>query len=238
MSEANADSGLNVDEAVTTAEEQDSTAVSPPPPAATQRSSWLEQLLPQDFRRIFLPDDAYEQLIEGEEMLLEIHLAWYRNFVGQLIYNYVFIVFLLTVVSSVLGIMFATQFGLDSTLTGIAPWVLLIALCIYALYERFTYLQWRLVKTNQRIIITMPQPGTWYLVDTIEMNNNPSVLDENWADAGIRRMFQALTGSRDLYISLVGLQFDQGTARVKDALVIPDVGHADVVKLKELVFKK
>ena len=213
------------------------TAVSPSHPPA-QPKSWLERLISDDWRRIFLPDDAYDQLIPGEEMLLEIHLAWYRNFAAQLIYNYAFILFLMAVVSSALGFMLAAQFGLDPLWTSIAPWALLMLFCLYALYERFTYLQWRLVKTDQRIIITMPQPGTWYLVDTIEMNNAPSVLDENWADSGLRRMFQALTGARDLYISLVGLQFDQGTARVKDALVIPDVSHEDVMKLKTLVFTK
>ncbi len=213
------------------------TAVSPSSPSA-QPKSMLERLISDDWRRIFLPDDAHEQLLPGEEMLLEIHLAWYRNFAAQLIYSYPFILFLIAVVSSVLGFMLAPQFRLDPLLTSVAPWALLTLLCLYALYERFTYLQWRLVKTDQRIIITMPQPGTWYLVDTIEMSNNPSVLDENWSDSGLRRMFQALTGARDLYISLVGLQFDQGTARVKDALVIPDVSHEDVVKLKTLVFAK
>lgn len=209
------------------------TAVSP-----RARQSWFARFLPEHIQRIFLPDDTYRQLMDGEELQIEIHLAWYRNFAAELLFTYPFIIFLITIVSSLLAAMIAVRISFNLVVAASIPWGLLIAFSLYAIYQRFTYLQWRLVKTTKRIIITMPQPGTWYLVDTIEMNNLPSVLDENWADSGLRRTFQALTGSRDLYISLVGLQFDQGTAKVKDALVMPDVTHTDAEKLKRLVFGK
>jgi hypothetical protein len=82
----------------------------------------------------------------------------------------------------------------------------------------------------------MPQPDAWYLVDSIELNSQPKVIDSNWSDNPARRFMQAATGSRDLYISLLGLQFVEGTAKVKDAIVIPDVTEADIKKLKLAIF--
>jgi hypothetical protein len=207
-----------------------------PTAVSTPAQSWLARVIPDHIQRIFLPEDAYEQMMPGEEMLLEIHLAWYRNFAAQFLLYYPFIVLLLTVFFSAMGYMLAVSYGFDLFWFTTAAWFGLIGFCFYALYERFNYLQWRLVKTNKRLIITMPQKDAWYLVDTIEMNNNPSVLDENWAESGMRRTFQALTGARDLYISLVGLQFDQGTSKVRDALVMPDVPHEDAERLKVLIF--
>jgi hypothetical protein len=50
------------------------------------------------------------------------------------------------------------------------------------------------------------------------------------------RIFQAFTGARDVYLSLAGYQFVEGTARVRDALVMPDIMPEDVHQLKKLVF--
>jgi hypothetical protein len=201
-----------------------------------QSQSWFSRLVPNHIQRIFLPDDPERQLLDGEELQIEIHLAWYRNIAAELLFNYPFIILMLTIVASVLAAMVASSISFNVLVATLTPWGLLIGFCLYALYQRFNYLQWRLVKTNKRIIMTMPQSGSWYLVDTIEMNSMPRVLDANWADSGLRRSLQALTGARDLYISLVGLQFEEGTSKVKDAIVMPDVNNEDADKLKALVF--
>jgi hypothetical protein len=73
-------------------------------------------------------------------------------------------------------------------------------------------------------------------VDNIELKGLPTVLDTNWSPNPIWRVFQFLTGARDLYISLAAYRFIEGTARVGDSLIIPDVMPIDVFELKRLVF--
>ena len=107
---------------------------------------------------------------------------------------------------------------------------------IEAIREYIEYNQWRLIKTNKRLIIIMPQHNSWPLVDNIELGVMPSIIDTNWSANYVWRIFQFLTGARDVNISLTGLQFIAGTAQVKDALIIPDVTPEDVFELKRLVF--
>lgn len=199
--------------------------------------SLVDRLISERYQRIFVPPPAHEQLSEGEEVQVEIHLAWYRNFISVMIYGYTPALLVITAAFSFLGWLMAPATGLEPNLAAIIPFALLIALACYGLFERFQYLQWRLIKTNKRIIISMPQPDAWYLVDTIEMNSMPKVLDANWSDNGLRRLLQALTGARDLHISLVGLEFEKGTAKVKNAIVIPDVPEEETRQLKQIVFK-
>ena len=92
-------------------------------------------------------------------------------------------------------------------------------------------------KTNARLIISIPQHDSFPLVDNIELKGLPTVLDTNWSKSAVWRIFQFFTGARDLYISLSAYKFVEGTARVGDALVIPDVMPRDVFELKRLVFK-
>ncbi|MCB0037608.1 MAG: hypothetical protein KDE51_26435 [Anaerolineales bacterium] len=206
-------------------------------PASESRVRTLWQaLVPDHIQHIFIPEDIEKQLLPNETVEIEIHLAWYRNVVAVTLINYAAALFIATVSFSLISGMFALNFGYNVVWALMLPFILLIALVLYGLFERFQYLQWRLVKTNARIIISMPQPDAWYLVDSIELTSQPKVLDANWSNNQARRFMQALTGSRDLYISLLGLQFVEGTAKVKDAIVIPDVTEADIKKLKLAVF--
>ena len=195
------------------------------------------RFLPPHIQHIFIPLDPHEQLLPGETMQLEIHLAWYRNIVAVIIYGYTPALLIATAALSFIGWITARFTGLDNVLAAQIPFYLLIVLAGYGVYERFQYLQWRLIKTNNRIIISKPQSDAWYLVDNIDMNSMPKIVDANWAPPGVRRLLQMATGARDLYISLSGLQFEQGSARVKDAIVIPDITEQDARRLKELVFK-
>ena len=116
------------------------------------------------------------------------------------------------------------------------PLGILLAISLLGLFERFEYLQYRLLKTNARLIISIPQHGAWPLIDNIELKGAPSILDTNWSTSPVWRVFQFFTGARDLYISMSGLQFVEGRAKVRDALVIPDIMPEDVFELKKLVF--
>lgn len=196
----------------------------------------LDRIIPPHIQHVFIPEDIEEQLLPDEEVRLEVHLAWYRNVVAFTITHYGPAILVTAISLSLIAAMIAFNFGYSVIFAMQLPFILLLALVFYGMYERFQYLQWRLVKTNNRLIISMPQPDAWYLVDNIELNNNPQVIDANWSTNQARRFMQALTGSRDLYISLVGLQFVQGTAMVKDALIIPDVSEEDIKKLKLLIF--
>lgn len=193
-------------------------------------------ILPENIQHIFIPEDVENMLLPGEVVELEIHLAWYRNVVSIAIISYAAAIFVATVAIALIAAIFAFNLGYDVVWAIRIPFLLLIALILYGLFERFQYLQWRLVKTNKRIIFSKPQTDAWYLVDSIDLSGTLRVIDSNWSDNQARRFMQALTGARDLYISLQGLQFVQGTAKVRDAIIIPDVSEEDINTLKRLVF--
>ncbi|MBK6708902.1 MAG: hypothetical protein IPG51_00960 [Chloroflexi bacterium] len=74
------------------------------------------------------------------------------------------------------------------------------------------------------------------LIDNIEIKGMPTVIDTNWSRNPGWRVFQFFTGARDMYISMVAYKFNEDTARVGDALIIPDVTLRDVLEFKKVVF--
>lgn len=195
--------------------------------------------LPPDVRRnvevTFFPENPMERPIPGEEVQLEIRPAWYRDILGHLFFHNTWqllaIAVILTIVIAILAFVFQF-FPYISAL----PAILFLFLGLYSFRERVEFMQYRLVKTNARLIISLPQRGGWPFVDNIELKGLPTVLDTNWSKNPIWRLFQMLTGARDLYISMAGYQFVEGSAKVRDALSIPDVMPNDAVYLKRLVF--
>lgn len=200
----------------------------------------LWQRLPRNIRlnleNNFLPENPLDRPMPGEEVQLEIHIAYYRDLVSHFVLDYFYQVL------SIFGIVALLILGI-ALLTGITPLLALIpvigffALFSYAIYERVEYTQWRLVKTNARLVISLPQHNSWPLVDNIELKGMPNVVDTNWSKNPLWRLFQAITGARDVHISLVGYQFQEGSARVVGALVIPDVMPEDVYDLKRQIFR-
>ena len=196
--------------------------------------------IPRDIRlnieHNFLPEDPRYKPLPGEDVQLEIKMAPYRDILGHtLLHRFpllLIITLLLMAVIGILGVIYSFTLW-----TMILPWLGLLGFSIFALFERIEYLQWRLIKTNARLIISLPQPNSRFLVDNIELKGLPNVIDTNWSRNPIWRIFQAATGARDLYISLSGYQFAEGTARVRDALVMPDVRAGDIFELKKLVFR-
>jgi hypothetical protein len=193
--------------------------------------------LPENFRwnleDTFQPEDISERLLPGEEPLLEIRMAWYRDIMGNLVFQRSGGLLLVTILTIGL-LLLVTDFN---WLISLLP-VLLLALIIgEAVRERVEYVQWRLLKTSARLIISIPQPDGWPLVDNIELKGNPTVVDTNWSENPVWRTFQFFTGARDVYLSLSAYKFVAGKAEVGDALIIPDVMPKDVFELKRLVFE-
>ena len=196
--------------------------------------------LPQNFRwnieDTFQPEALEERLLPNEEPQLEIRLAWYRDIAGEIMlerFNYVLAITLLLVVGLLIYGVVSAAFV---WYWAFAPFAVLLGLLIYAAMERIIYRQWRLLKTNARLIISIPQPGSFFLVDNIELKGLPQVVDTNWSRNPVWRVFQFFTGARDLYLGLAAYRFVEGTARVGDALIIPDVMPDQVFALKRLIF--
>lgn len=205
--------------------------------AEAQARLW-SRLLPQRLHDIILPGDISEQLSPGEVVLMTIYQAWYRNFSALLFYNYYQVIVIAALLLTSAIAYFQLDLGIfPSALWNLAlPWALLLIWLAYAIFENLQYLKWRLVLTNNRLIFATPQRDARYLSDTIQLNGKPRVVDANWSDRDVGRVLQMITGSRDVFISLLGLQFVEGTAKVKDALVMPDVEIAKIERLKRIVF--
>ena len=196
--------------------------------------------LPENFRwnleDSFQPESIEERLLPGEEPLLVVRIAWYRNIIARFVFRYLLALIVLTIFASAL-IFFRTY--TDPYLEwfwATIPVLIFLTLLIAAIMQRIHYLQWRILKTNARLIISIPQPGTAFLVDNIELKGLPAVLDPNWSRNPLWRVFQFFTGARDMYISLSAYKFVEGTARVGDALIIPDVMPDEFFELKRLIF--
>ena len=157
--------------------------------------------LPRGFRwnieDSFFPEDIAERLLPYEEPQLVIKLAWYRDIVGHLFFPFARVIFIVTILLAVaIG-----YWGFINGLTifyGLIPIGLFVVVLAYAIRERIEYNQWRLLKTDARLIISIPQPGGWPLVDNIELNGLPRVVDTNWSRNPVWRVFQFFTGARDL----------------------------------------
>lgn len=195
----------------------------------------LWSLVPENLRDTFMPEEIHLRQIPGEETQIEIRLAWYRDIFGHIVFQHFSLLSGITILIMIVIAVLATWQGFPYSYVAIPP-LLLLAFAIFGAVERFDYYQWRLLKTNARLVISIPQQGAWPLVDNIELKGAPAILDTNWSPNPMWRIFQFFTGARDLYISMSGLQFVEGRAKVRDALIIPDIMPEDVFELKKLVF--
>ncbi len=205
----------------------------------------LWKLLPAGFRwnleDTFQPEDISDRFLTGEQIMLEIRPAWYRDIFGSIVFRFIRWLLLLTILCILLVFYVAFQqrgvLLTTSLLYSGIPLLVFIIIFLFGAKERIAYNQWRILKTNARLIISQPQRDAFPLVDNIELDGMPKVLDTNWSPKPIWRIFQFFTGARDLYLSMTAFKFVDGTARAGDAIVIPDVMPNDVFELKQLVFK-
>lgn len=197
------------------------------------------KMLPTNFRwhieDSFQPENIAERLLPDEEPILQIGLAWYRAFPANIIFRYFGVFIILTILLTVILLLFAL-FRSFSFLFALLPLLFFIAVVAASTQQYVIYNQWRVLKTNKRLIISLPQPHGFPLVDNIELKGVPTVIDTNWSRNPMWRIFQFFTGSRDMYISMVAYRFEEETARVANALIIPDVTLRDVLEFKKVVF--
>ncbi|MCP4423553.1 MAG: hypothetical protein GY803_03580 [Chloroflexi bacterium] len=195
--------------------------------------------LPAGFRwnleDTFQPEDVSERLLPGEEVKLEVHLAWYRDILGLIVFDHFKWLFGIVMGTTAVLLLFSFINGY-STYFSLAPFVLLIITVVLSIRHRIEHQQWRLVRTNARFIISIPQHNAFPLVDNIELKGMPNVMDTNWSHNPAWRVFQFFTGARDVYLSLAAYKFIEGTARVGDALIIPDVMPDDILALRKIIF--
>lgn len=62
------------------------------------------------------------------------------------------------------------------------------------------------------------------------------MVDTGWSPHPIWGFFQAMTGARDVILSLAGYEFKPEGAEVKGGLRFPDVMPEDIARLEEIVF--
>lgn len=183
----------------------------------------------------FQPEAVEDRLLPGEEPQLIIGLAWYRDILGIVMFDYfrltLGIMLVATAVISVLSFLYV--FNLYYALI---PLAIYIYAFIIAVREFIEFRQWRLVRTNARLILSTPQHSSWPWVDNIDLKNLPAVIDTNWSKNPVWRLFQLITGARDVAISLSGYSFVDGTARVSNPLIFPDMMPEDIFELRRLVF--
>lgn len=183
----------------------------------------------------FQPEDIAERLLPGEEVKLEIHLAGYRDIIGQIVFDHFRLLFGIVMGVTAVVLLFAFISGY-SPYYSLTPFAILIITVVMGIRHRIEHQQWRLVRTNARFIISIPQPNAFPLVDNIELKGMPTVMDTNWSRNPVWRVFQFLTGARDVYLSLAAYKFIEGTARVGDALILPDIMPDDILALRKIIF--
>lgn len=178
------------------------------------------------------------RLLRDEVVQLEIRQAWYRSAIPNLILRYWWLGLIVTVALAVAVSYLAAQVQASPILSLI---VLLVALAMFAwaVQEALRFNQWRLLITNRRTIIFMPDPRAWLRADNVRLQAGKiQVVDVNFSSSWWWGLFQSWTGARDLVISLSGYEFKPDSAEIKGGLVFPDVMPEDVTKLEEIVFPK
>ena len=162
--------------------------------------------LPEGFRwnleDSFQPESIEERLLPGEEPQLVIRLAWYRDIIARFVFRYLVPLIMVTILASALLFYRSyTDFHFDWFWSTI-PIICFLMLLVAGVLQRIHFLQWRILKTNARLIISIPQPGTAFLVDNIELKGLPAVLDPNWSKNPVWRVFSILyRGKRYVYQS-------------------------------------
>ena len=195
----------------------------------------LPQRLRWNLEDTFKPEDVTERLLPGEVVQREVHMAWYRDIIGTIVFDYFNWLLIVTLLSTIGIVAFGLINGFNLWFA-VIPILVMVVFTLWGVRDRIEHYQWRILKTNTRFIISIPVHGSWPLVDNVELKGNPAVLDGNWSSNPLWRVFQFFTGARDLSISLVGYAFADGKAKVNSAITVPDIMPEDLFELKRLVF--
>ena len=175
------------------------------------------------------------RLLKDEAVQLEIRMAPYRLRAARVLFT-IFLVFLLLslVGAAVISLLPVSEFLQAGVwLFTLIPFIGFIR----AVHQILLYYQWRFILTNKRIIIIAPEPRRAGFADVVYLKGGKiQVVDTAWSSSSLWGIFQAMTGARDVILSLAGYEFKPEGAEVKGGLRFPDVMPEDIVKLEEIIF--
>lgn len=179
----------------------------------------------------FFPKPHY---LEEETVQRVIGMHPYRKYVPQILGVLGILIFMISVAGFVIAAIAQHSTG---EMIATAGFILAIFLGFESINDWIAYRQWEFILTNKRIILITPHPDRRGFADAIYLKRGKiQVLDTNFSHSPIWGFFQALTGSRDVMLSMGGYEFYEEGAKVKGGLRFPDVAQEDIKQLEELIF--
>lgn len=175
------------------------------------------------------------RLLQGETVQLEIRMAPYRIQAARWLATGTLVLLFISLFSAALASFLHAPTPLQAGLWLLT--VLALLGLIRAIGHILLYHQWRFILTNKRIIIIAPDARRRGFADAIYLKGGKiQVVDTSWSRNPIWGIFQAMTGARDVILSLAGYEFKPEGAEVKGGLLFPDVMPEDIIRLEELIF--
>lgn len=175
------------------------------------------------------------RLLQGETVQLEIRMAPYRLRIALALFRaaLALVAFLLLVLVLVLVL------RVSALIQGAVGFLLVLSLygIVATVRQLLLYYQWRFILTNKRIIIIAPDVRRRGFADLVYLKGGKiQVVDTAWSPSPLWGFYQAMTGARDVILSLAGYEFRPEGAEVKGGLRFPDVMPEDIVRMEELIF--
>ncbi len=175
------------------------------------------------------------RLLKDEKVKVEIRMAPYRVWAARRL-----MVMALILLFLALPLAIAVMALRGPLLIQLLTW-LIVSLSLMAVSWSFRnmvlYEQWRFIVTDKRIIITAPDSRRAWVADAIYLKGGKiQVVDTSWSPHPVWGFFQAMTGARDVILSLAGYEFKPEGAEVKGGLRFPDIMPEDIARLEEIVF--
>lgn len=175
------------------------------------------------------------RLLKDERVQIEIRMAPYRVWAARRLMVLALILLLLGLPAAAV-----TSALRSPLLIQLLSWlVVFLALTTisWSFQNMVLYEQWRFIVTDKRVIITAPDPRRAWVADAIYLKGGKiQVVDTSWSPHPVWGFFQAMTGARDVILSLAGYEFKPEGAEVKGGLRFPDILPEDIARLEEIVF--
>lgn len=179
----------------------------------------------------FLPKPHY---LDGESVQQVIRMAEYRIKTSQIMGVVGLFLFIPALVVLLLMWWLGSETG--EMISGAMAVVGLLFLA-QSLIGWLSYQQWQFIVTDKRYILVTPDPDRQGFADAIYLKRGKiQVLDTNFSHSPLWGVFQILTGSRDVMLSMGGYEFYETGAKVKGGLRFPDVVPEDIRQLETLIF--
>ncbi|MCS7282605.1 MAG: hypothetical protein NZ769_04530 [Anaerolineae bacterium] len=195
--------------------------------ARLARFRWLRPLMEG-----ILPTPHF---LEGESVQLEVRMAPYRLHIALALFRAA-----LAFASFVaLGLIVISAMRVAAVLQALVGFLLFLSVygVISTIRQLLLYYQWRFILTNKRIIIVAPDAQRRGFADVVYLKGGRiQVVDTAWSSSPLWGFYQAMTGARDVILSLAGYEFKPEGAEVKGGLRFPDVMPEDIKRIEELIF--